>query len=118
MLPRIGRVGGPGGRCFSRRPMNRKMYIAAAVEQSKPKRRKSAILRCDQICSQVDTSLRLSDTVVSITCIIAIPSNVCTVAPAEGFRRDVLPNVGGGAWEQRSGTVVEYINAATETRDP
>ena len=44
MLPRIGRVGGPGGRCFSRPPMNRETYTAAAIEQIKLKRRKSVIL--------------------------------------------------------------------------
>lgn len=70
------------------------------------------------IHSHVDISLWFTNTAVSIPCIIAIPSNVCTIASAEGFRRHVLPNVGGGAWEQRSGTVVEYINATTETHNP
>jgi hypothetical protein len=61
----------------------------------------------------VKLTVRFPPVLDLILCIIANALNACTVVPGEGFRRDGLPNVGGGDSKQPSGTAAGYILGLT-----
>ena len=55
---------------------------------------------CCDIYGHVEVSVRLPTVSIAMLCIFAIALNTSTIVPDEGFRRDGLPNVGGGDSKQ------------------